>query len=119
MSASLIATSWPPDKSSRWSTLRRTEGCFPTISYSLRVYVQIFSGEGCIPKIGESTGVYYYFIPLIYADASSIKMGGKSVKGETMDWTDKNTKMFIELIYDRVKKGEMQSSTFKMKILEK
>jgi hypothetical protein len=42
------------------------EGYLPTITESLRVDVRLFSGDGYIPNIGQSTGVYYCIIPLIY-----------------------------------------------------
>lgn len=45
-------------------------------------------------------------------------MGGKSEKGENMDWSTQNTKALIEKIYDRVKKGQLQGSTFKTNIWE-
>ncbi|OIW17840.1 hypothetical protein TanjilG_02468 [Lupinus angustifolius] len=37
----------------------------------------------------------------------------KIEKGENMDWIIQNTKTFIEIIYDRVKKKLLQGSTFK------
>ncbi|KAG5061147.1 hypothetical protein JHK87_002176 [Glycine soja] len=40
-------------------------------------------------------------------------MGGKSEKGEVMEWSVANTKAFIEKIYERVKNGQLQGSTFK------
>ena len=40
-------------------------------------------------------------------------MGGKGEKGEVMEWNTENTKALIEIIYDRVKKGQLQTSTFK------
>ncbi|KAG5069859.1 hypothetical protein JHK85_002236 [Glycine max] len=40
-------------------------------------------------------------------------MGGKSEKGEVMAWSVANTKAFIEKIYERVKNGQLQGSTFK------
>ena len=40
-------------------------------------------------------------------------MGGKSEKGEVMEWNTENTKAFIEIMYDRVKKGQLQTFTFK------
>ncbi|XP_057430818.1 uncharacterized protein At2g29880-like [Lotus japonicus] len=45
-------------------------------------------------------------------------MGGKTEKGESMEWTTQNTKIFIDIIYDRVKKGQLQGSTFKKTIWE-
>lgn len=35
-----------------------------------------------------------------------------------MEWTSQNTKAFIEKIYGRMKKGQLQGSTFKMTIWE-
>ncbi|KAJ1407041.1 Myb/SANT-like domain [Sesbania bispinosa] len=45
-------------------------------------------------------------------------MGGKSEKGEIMEWTTQNTKAFIEKNYGRLKKGQLQGSTFKITIWE-
>ncbi|CAL0320089.1 unnamed protein product [Lupinus luteus] len=45
-------------------------------------------------------------------------MGLKIEKGENMDWTIQNTKTFIEIIYDRVKKKLLQGSTFKTPVWE-
>ena len=46
-------------------------------------------------------------------------MGGKGVKGDQMDWSPQNTKAFIDIMYDRVKKNQLQTSTFKGDIWEK
>ena len=46
-------------------------------------------------------------------------MGGKSEKGDIqMEWSTQNTKLLIDLIYDRVKKNKLQTSTFKQTIWE-
>ena len=46
-------------------------------------------------------------------------MGGKGVKGDQMDWPPQDTKAFIDIIYDRVKKKQLQTLTFKGDIWEK
>ena len=45
-------------------------------------------------------------------------MGGKREIGENMDWPSQNTKAFIDIIYDRVKKKQLQGSTFKNTVWE-
>ncbi|KAL6499969.1 hypothetical protein OROGR_027879 [Orobanche gracilis] len=45
-------------------------------------------------------------------------MGVKSEKGENMDWPIQNTKAFVEIIYERVKKKLLQGSTFKTPVWE-
>ncbi|KAF7812780.1 putative nuclease HARBI1 [Senna tora] len=47
------------------------------------------------------------------------KMGGKSDNGNIqIEWSTQNTKLFIDLIFDRVNKKQLQTSTFKQTIWE-
>ena len=46
-------------------------------------------------------------------------MGGKSVTRDQMDWSPQNTETFITIMYDRVKKKQLQTLTFKGDIWEK
>ena len=45
-------------------------------------------------------------------------MGGKGEKGDNKEWSAQNTKVFIEIIYDHVKKKLLQASTLKKPIWE-
>ena len=45
-------------------------------------------------------------------------MSEKSVKGDNKEWSAQNTKAFIEIVYDRVKKKLLQTSTFKKPVWE-
>ena len=45
-------------------------------------------------------------------------MGGKSENGDNMEWSTQNTKAFIDVLYDRVKKRQLQGSTFKVTVWE-
>ena len=45
-------------------------------------------------------------------------MRGKSEKGDNKEWSAQNTKAFIEIIYDHVKKKLLQASTFKKPVWE-
>jgi hypothetical protein len=44
------------------------------------------------------------------------KMGWKNEKGEHMEWASQTTEALIEIIYNRVKKKQLQESTFKTEI---
>ena len=46
-------------------------------------------------------------------------MEGKSVKRDQMDWLPQNTKAFVDIIYDQLKKKQLQALTFKGDIWEK
>ncbi|XP_045787254.1 uncharacterized protein LOC123882438 [Trifolium pratense] len=45
-------------------------------------------------------------------------MGWKNEKGEHLEWAFQTTETFIELIYNRVEKKQMEKSSFKIEIWE-